>query len=308
MATTATDIRHGTAIAAVNKDDKIRVFWQSQTGRIEESVYDGGWKSGGSYNSPSYTAKLGSPLAACTRDLNTISLFFVDASDHVRSTYYQSGTNLWGGGATNQVAAAYTKLGATYLPGTSEIHLFFQLPNNDIQEVIWSGSSWSTGGNLGPALPGSSIAVTASEGPGDGHGIRVYVQAPNLDIVQKCWSVGKGWWSLDYVIEAGVPSGSAITVTQFTSGADVHLRVYWTGHSTDFWQWCWDSTAVNHPKKAMHGKTIQGTDLAAICWPGTELRVYYQGGTKAFGITEWQWGKGNSSAVGGTAQDPLPPA
>lgn len=58
----------------------------------------------------------------------------------------------------------------------------------------------------------------------------------------------------------------------------------------------------------MNGKTIQGIDLAAICWSGTEVRMYYQAGNTPFGITEWQLGKVNHSVGGGTGQDLLPPA
>ncbi|KAB8274716.1 fucose-specific lectin [Aspergillus minisclerotigenes] len=174
--------------------------------------------------------------------------------------------------------------------------------------MVWSGGGWSAGGNLGKALPGTSIGVTASEGPGTGHGIRVYMQHDNKDIVQKCWSVGQGWWSMDNVVESNAPSHCAIIATQFGSGGEVHLRIYWTGHNADFWHWCYDSTPPVHPKRAMNGKTIQGTDLAAICWPGTEVRMYYQAGNTPFGITEWQWGKGNHSVGEGTGQDPLPPA
>lgn len=112
---------------------------------------------------------------------------------------------------------------------------------------------------------------------------------------------------MDHVVESGAPSGCAITATHLVASGNIHLRVYWTHHNTDFWQWCYDSHA-NHPKKKMTGHTIQGTDLAAVCWPGTEVRVYYQGGTNAFGLTEWLWGKSNTSEVGGTGKNPLPPA
>lgn len=36
--------------------------------------------------------------------------------------------------------------------------------------------------------------------------------------------------------------------------------------------------------------------------------MYYQAGNTPFGITEWQWGKGNHSVGGGTGQDLLHPA
>lgn len=72
----------------------------------------------------------------------------------------------------------------------------------------------------------------------------VYVQHGNKDIVQKCWSVGQGWWSRDNVVESNAPSGCAITAIQFGSGAEIHLRIYWTGHNTDFWHWCYDSTPL----------------------------------------------------------------
>ncbi|EIT80967.1 putative transporter [Aspergillus oryzae 100-8] len=38
--------------------------------------------------------------------------------------------------------------------------------------ALLAGGGWSAGGNLGKALPGTSIGVTASEGPGAGHEIR----------------------------------------------------------------------------------------------------------------------------------------
>lgn len=61
----------GTAVAAVNKDDKIRVFWQAQNGDIQESVCDGGWKYAPS-GTPAGGKKLGTPIAACSEDLNRV--------------------------------------------------------------------------------------------------------------------------------------------------------------------------------------------------------------------------------------------
>jgi hypothetical protein len=58
----------GTAIAAVNESNHLRVYTQDYEGGIRESVYEGGW-SDGTPNNVIARGKIGSPVAACSKAL-----------------------------------------------------------------------------------------------------------------------------------------------------------------------------------------------------------------------------------------------
>ena len=62
----------GTAIAACNSDAHLRVYMQDIHGHIRESLYDDSWKNGTEKNVIA-SAKLGSPIAATSKDLNHVS-------------------------------------------------------------------------------------------------------------------------------------------------------------------------------------------------------------------------------------------
>jgi hypothetical protein len=53
----------------VNSNDRLRIYSQGPNGGIHEALYEGGWQDGNGGNTIT-TAKLGSPIAATTKDLN----------------------------------------------------------------------------------------------------------------------------------------------------------------------------------------------------------------------------------------------
>ncbi|KAI9933175.1 hypothetical protein MW887_007646 [Aspergillus wentii] len=272
----ASEIQFRTAIAAVNDNSRLRVYFQDPHARIRETQYEGSWK-GGQVGDTIAFAKHGTPLAACT--------------DKLRE------------------AAPYSKLAAVYLTDKvpeETIHLFVQNTNDEIQEWKWTSSGgWTAGDILGKALPGSTIAATKWE-----DNIRVYIQEDNQNIVQKCYRSDKGWWDMNQVIvsKAPIQAGFDVTCFYWDVSKGINLRLYWANSDGSFWQWCWDAPGKTYAGK-MAGSTILGTEIAAIAWSNVpELRVYYQGGTNVAGITEWLYGKVNNSSVGATGKNPLPPA
>ena len=115
---------------------------------------------------------------------------------------------------------------------------------------------------------------------------------------------------MNQVIVHNAPIWTGFTVTSFKhSGSPVNLRLYWVNSDGGFWLWCWDSSGFRDSRR-MTGSVIQGSEIAALCWDGSppEIRVYYQGGTKVSGITEWVYGAVAHVNVGKTGKDPLPPA
>ena len=61
----------GTAIAAVNNTNHLRVYTQDVFGNIRESVYESGWANG-TINNVIAQGKIGSPLAATSKALNEV--------------------------------------------------------------------------------------------------------------------------------------------------------------------------------------------------------------------------------------------
>ncbi|OJJ32902.1 hypothetical protein ASPWEDRAFT_42938 [Aspergillus wentii DTO 134E9] len=306
----ASEIQFRTAIAAVNDNSRLRVYFQDPHARIRETQYEGSWK-GGQVGDTIAFAKHGTPLAACTDKLRETHVFYLSSLNFLRQRSYNPAW-AWGNGDIgyyNVQAAPYSKLAAVYLTDKvpeETIHLFVQNTNDEIQEWKWTSSGgWTAGDILGKALPGSTIAATKWE-----DNIRVYIQEDNQNIVQKCYRSDKGWWDMNQVIVSKVPIQAGFDVTCFywDVSKGINLRLYWANSDGSFWQWCWDAPGKTYAGK-MAGSTILGTEIAAIAWSNVpELRVYYQGGTNVAGITEWLYGKVNNSSVGATGKNPLPPA
>lgn len=66
----------GSAIAAVNSTDHLRVYFQDVQGNIRESLYESGWANG-TINNVIATGKIGSPIAATSKELNAVTTPYI---------------------------------------------------------------------------------------------------------------------------------------------------------------------------------------------------------------------------------------
>ncbi|OBT95410.2 hypothetical protein VE01_05238 [Pseudogymnoascus verrucosus] len=162
----ASDIIFNTAIAAVNNNDHLRVYTQDTNGGIRESLYEGKWQNGNAGNTI-VTAKLGSPIAATSKELKEIRVYTLSTDNILTETAYSAGRGWYTGdlGAKKFVVAPYSKIAATFLATGSSLQLrvYAQLPDNTIQEYGYDSAStgWVKQTNLGSAVAGSSIATTS---------------------------------------------------------------------------------------------------------------------------------------------------
>ncbi|OBT52371.1 hypothetical protein VE04_07737 [Pseudogymnoascus sp. 24MN13] len=265
----ASDIIFNTAIAAVNNNDHLRVYTQDTNGGIRESLYEGKWQNGNAGNTI-VTAKLGSPIAATSKELKEIRVYTLSTDNILTETAYSAGRGWYTGdlGAKKFVVAPYSKIAATFLATGSSLQLrvYAQLPDNTIQEYGYDSAStgWVKQTNLGSAVAGSSIATTSF----------------NIS-------------SLSIRGASRPPPRAAIAATSYPASASaISLRVYHAAADNTLVERAYDGDGWY--AGAFVQKTVPGTQAAVIEWTtqGTQLRVYFQNGTQVSGVSEWVWSGG----------------
>jgi len=282
----ANSINIRTPIAAVNSSSRLRVYFGSVTGEILEAVYEGKWEGG---HAIATGTKIYSPIAATSAgELNQIRVYYLDNNNRLRERAYDSGRG-WYEGALNghnfQVAP-YSQIAAAFLPGTSSLRVYAQLENNTIQEFGWDGNGWSRQTNIGAALPGSSIAVTAFRT--SQLSIRVYLQDTNLDIFERAFDSGRGWYNGALKFGSTIPR-AALAVTSFNaSSSGVSLRVYYSASNDRLLEKGWDGSGPWYDG-GFSVNSIPASYVASISWDSVQIRVYYQKEVDVTAVSEEAW-------------------
>ncbi len=146
----------GSAIAAVNSGDHLRVYTQDVQGNIRESSYEGKW-SNGTIKNVIAKGKIGSPIAACSKALNEVGVpvrvryfclenlnhaqvrvYYVSVDNKLREHCYSANKGWYAGdlNSSNVAVAPYSKVAACFLAVGSDLELrvYCQSHDNSIQE------------------------------------------------------------------------------------------------------------------------------------------------------------------------------
>ncbi|KAI9780654.1 MAG: hypothetical protein M1839_006595 [Geoglossum umbratile] len=275
-------------------------------GGIRESQYEGQW-TGGQPNNKIADAKIGSPVAATSKGLTNIRVYYISNDNKLQEACYDAGKGWYNGDLnhSNFVVAPYSKLAASFLAVGSALQLrvYAQQQDNKIQEYGYdNGSSgWQQMTNLGSALPGSEIASTSFRT--SKLCIRVYFQLDNMNLIEKCYDSAP-WYTGGFSVQNALPR-CPIAATSFNASANgVSLRVYFATNDNRIVEKGYDSS--NWYDGGFSVNSIPGSEAAVINWGGSggiNLRVYFQKGIKVTGVTEWVWNGGWSQGAAG-----IPPA
>ncbi|KAB8224567.1 fucose-specific lectin [Aspergillus novoparasiticus] len=305
----AQEVLFRTGIAAVNSTNHLRVYFQDSHGSIRESLYESGWANGTAKNVIA-KAKLGTPLAATSKELKNIRVYSLTEDNILQEAAYDSGSGWYNGALAGAkfTVAPYSRIGSVFLAGTDalQLRIYAQKTDNTIQEYMWNGDGWKEGTNLGVALPGTGIGVTCWRYTDyDGPSIRIWFQTDDLKLVQRAYDPHTGWYKELTTIFDKAPPRCAIAATNFNPGkSSIYMRIYFVNSDNTIWQVCWDHGKGYHNKGTIT-PVIQGSEIAIISWEGPELRLYFQNGTYVSAISEWTWGTAHGSQLGRRA---LPPA
>lgn len=138
----AQNVLFRTGIAAVNSTSHLRVYYQDTYGSIRESLYESDWAEGNGKNAIG-KAKLGSPVAATSNELNNIRVYTLNDSNILQEFAYDSGSGWYNGGlgSAKFQLAPYSRIAAVFLAGTNDLQLriYGQKHDNTIQEYMWEG-------------------------------------------------------------------------------------------------------------------------------------------------------------------------
>ncbi|KAF7586025.1 hypothetical protein BBP40_009658 [Aspergillus hancockii] len=216
-----------TGVAAVNSTNHLRFYFQDTHGHIRESFYEGKCANGTDKNVVA-DAKLGSPIAATSKELN------------------------------HYPVAPYSRLLAVFLAGTNALHLriYAQKSNNTIQEYMWNDlkviqrayephPGWYK--KLHPifdkTLPGTAIAATSFGVTSNGIFLQIYFVNFDNTIWQVCWDHGKEYWDKSTITP--VIQGSEVAVISWgsfpTGGPDLRLYFQNGTYVSAVSEWVWTS-------------------------------------------------------------------
>ncbi|KAF3481805.1 uncharacterized protein GIQ15_04564 [Arthroderma uncinatum] len=286
-----------TAIAAVNAEDHIRVYFQDIYGNILEAAYDGAnWSKGTNVIGK---ARIGSPLAAVTKELKQISVFYVSDDNFVQETIYDDSTKNWSHGnlgAMQLEIPHYAKLAATVYPGHPKFYrsIYYQSKDDTINVYNSTdvGSEWEHETFFHRCLPGTSISAVSYIAK-NRTTFKLYYQDPKLENIDWYRKIGGGW-TTDYALGyGGVPRG-AITSVAGQDGYNTNLRVFYTTYGQKISVklyvgsrgWAEDLNPPTQP-------TIPGSEMAAITYGSgdeTVNRIFFQHGAQMmaiYGLKPW---------------------
>ncbi|PVH87839.1 fungal fucose-specific lectin [Cadophora sp. DSE1049] len=311
----ASVIANQTAIASVGDGNGVlRVYSVDIYGGIRETGYNGSGSSWWGGDKAITTGKIGSPIAvAASPGLKNIRLYYISTDFKLSELCYDADSSSKGWfagelGSKGYQVAPYSQIAATYL-ATSQlrIRVYVQAPDNTVQEYSNDGS-WYKDQSLGTAVAGSSISVIAYKGLATS--IRLYYQAPNLDLIEKAHDDGSTWKTGEFFVKSASPL-AAISATVWTvpGSTGTGIRVYYTGPNDTILEKANDGSWYDGGFKQA---SIPGSQIGSLSWYASstkapEIRVYFQAGVQVTGITEWKW-QGGLGAWKIGHQPALPPA
>lgn len=282
------DILIRTALAAVREDDHLRVYETDVQGGIREVQYDGQW-TGGEPRNMIARGKIGTPVAATSIGLQHIRVYYVTPDNCLGEAAYDSGSGWYDGNLSAQKfdVAPESSVAAVFLGGQTTLRVYGQLPDNTIQEWVYTGEhGWTGGSNLGPALPGTQIAAT-TWGNSPLH-IRVYAQDTSLNVFEKTWD-GRGWHTGGLGFSNPIPRAALAVTSWGGDGEQLGIRLYYGAPDNVIREKAWDGGGGWYDG-GFEAACIPASNVAAI--PLGILRVYLQNGTEDTAVTEYMWSDG----------------
>jgi len=299
MSASVNEICIRTPLAAVAKDDHIRVYQLDVEGKVREAQYEGKWMGGKSDNAIGQ-ARFDSPLAATSLGLEHIRVYAIGNDSTLKEFAYDSGSNWQEGSMSGQFKVApYSSVAAVFLARKVILRVYAQKHDNTIQEYCYDNNKWQEGHNLGEAMPGTDITAISMGEDEKSIKIRVYFQDTKKHIIEQAYDASGSKWYTGHLTFKSDVTRASLGAVQF-EGTDI--RVYYG---------CPD----NHIREKVYsdGKWTDGnfdqdalaaTNVAATCIGGNQLRCYMQVGHQFTATTEFAW-DGKKWHVG---REALPPA
>ncbi|GFF82367.1 aldo-keto reductase yakc [NADP(+)] [Aspergillus lentulus] len=261
----------GTRVPAVNSTNRLLVYFQDVYDSIPESLYEGS-RANGTEKNVIGKAKLGSPVAATSKELNngipTRSLPTTLEADDTTAAWAVPSSKL-----------PYSGIAAVFLAGTDAFQLrsYVQKSDNTIQEYMWNGNGWEEGTNLGTASPvlvseppPSAILTTMAQAS-EIH--RIWFQTDDLRRVQRAYDPHKGWYPNLSAIFDKAPPRTAIAATSFGAGnSSIYMRIFLS---------TWTTLSGRSAGTTARAITTSQPSLqrGSFANNGPDLGLYFQNGT-----------------------------
>lgn len=270
--------------ATVTSDGSIvRVYYQTSTGGVVESRYDGWTWLGGASSAALFQAAPSTPLAATTSDKGDTYIFYLNEQHAIRQFCHSACDGKWKPGADLTDVAKdptpRTSLAAICFTDSHGVHirLYYQKAEScKIQQLCYDGGRWQTGALLLPALDGTSIAAVSCyfKNPV----IRVYYQTGDLTLHELCWdNISVGWYSGGFSPGAA-PSHTPIAALGLHDINGFYPQVYSMSRRREIIQskFYTKSSAWDYNHAVVCGPLPNCTRIAA-CQSGNGdiLRLYY---------------------------------
>ncbi|CEL00911.1 hypothetical protein ASPCAL00503 [Aspergillus calidoustus] len=283
----AQQIRFRCAIAALSNKENIHVYSQDTSGGIREARFENGQWAGGDEGSILKHGVPGTPIAAVRRNQDERVHVFYIAEGNVARQIQRDPRGRWQDGDLNQanvLVAPYSMIVACYVEDANQpLRLYVQLLDNSIQEYGSddSGRGWSQMANLGPALPGTGLAL--------------FCQDENMAITERCCRDGRTWKNGNLSIAKANPRTD---LTALRCGNN-EVRVYYVDRDNRIKERL--TTNDNWREGQFDQPCVPGSQVAAVSWEGSRkdssafshnqcnIRVYFQDGHQVTAITEWKY-------------------
>ncbi|KAH8678222.1 fucose-specific lectin [Xylariales sp. PMI_506] len=279
-------IANHTGIAAVNSTTHLRVYSTTVDGSVVESQYEGAWTGSLVPQNVIGQGKILTPLSATSVALSNIRVYFLNNNNYLQESAYDSGSGWYSGALSSKsfAVAPYSSVGATYISNTA-LRVYAQLPDNTIQEFLYDSSSsgWLKGSSLGQALPGTDIAVISNRASST-LSIRVYFQDASLNVIEKAYDNGKGWYTGSLTFPVSIPRASLGALSWTDSSW--HIRLYYSalGNPNLIKEKAWDGSWADGQ---FSEASIPASRVAGLVVAPGDLRVYLQNGTEVTAVSEW---------------------
>jgi len=292
----ASVIANHTAIASVGDGNGVlRVYSLDVYGGIRETGYNGSGSSWWGGDKTIGTGIIGSPIAvAASPGLKNIRLYYISTDFKLSELCYDADSSSKGWfagdlGSKGYKIAPYSQIAAAYLSTNQlKIRVYVQAPDNSIQEYSNDGQ-WYKDQSLGTAVAGSSISFISYGG--NATSLRLYYQAPNLDLIEKAHEDSGVWQTGDFSVKSAVPRAALSATVWKTSSNGTSIRVYYTGAKDLILEKANDGSWYDG---AFKQASIPGSQIGSLSWYASsskapEIRVYFQSGEQVTAIGEWKY-------------------
>ncbi|KAK6529372.1 hypothetical protein TWF281_008548 [Arthrobotrys megalospora] len=257
------------------------VYFQASDGSIKQARWYGEWvittiiAAGKAVAHTPLSALLWGPQ-------DTVRVYYLSPQYELQEWCWDTkgGTDNKYDGALNAAkvkVAPYSKLGAISFGG-SNLRVYYQGPNNSIEEYTFGGGQgWKKGATLpGDALPGTYLAYV-NRNPWDASppSIRGYFQTVTGALAEHVWETDQGW-SLGNFSISSAPFLTPIAATCSPQQDFPKIHVYWLSvdntiiESTNWHGW-------NAPKEIDNISVVKG-DIAATSFTrddkSVDVRIY----------------------------------